>query len=1228
MPPHALPVTTRPRLPPSAKWTFDFEAEDPDGDAVTVELVSAFDADGTDLTGQMVLDAADGRLTVRWTPAAGDDSTRPVRLANLVVRATDPAGAGEQQNIQLPILTNVAPFILAVNGSGGVERGAGLATWTFDFLDANADDVIVEVVAAPAGVASPAERVTDVSVDPADPSSAVVTFAPDADLPVGEYELLVRLADTAGASAQHAIPFVVHNGNQQPPQATLRARAAVALGETFVAQVEAWDPNGDPLVYALEPGHPVGMEVDPQSGRITWTPSEGDVTPDGGSPYEYTVTVTDGNTPPVAVGPVPLAVVTRWHNHAPQILDGIAEERASDDQPLVYQFEAEDLDNDPLAWVLLDAPATASIDPLTGRFTWRPAQDEFGVDQPVTVQVADPYGGLDQETFILRATESYTPGNAAPRIVSDPPQPGEAGSDYTYVVRAEEPDGERVIFSLQGEAAGRSDVTLVPLDDTSALLTWSAAPSGTFDFRVLATDERGLSGWQDVTVTFPPAGSTGGDGTQDTAPSITSEPTFAVMLDDTYSYQVVAEDPDGLITYAAEVWTYDPSAADGRGSAVRWLSIDGSDGLLTGIASDGDVATGTYVIRVTASQGGGYAWQEYRLAVVDPAVANTPPGIQPETNLTAAIGEAFELQVRGYDPDGDDITYKLKTSDDTFVDEWAGMSIDAKGRVTWTPEATDGDRIFVVRVTDEHGAWDEEGFDIVVTGGAGSGDDAAPSVSLWASNASPQPGEVVEFAVSASDDDAVVDLRLRLNAPWLDAAGLLVPVDGSGRAAYRIPDSAQTGQTLTAVATAYDTANQSTSTSPIGFVVTPVDTAAPVIRLDNIVAGMRLEEALTVRGAAFDPDDQLAYLRIVADLGGSERVLLERGESGGPRIDGVGDAGSAGDLVTLQPLDLPDGQVQVGVYAEDVAGNAAFTSFAAEVDTQSKVGNFGLGFVDLETAVGGLPVSVSRSYDSLNAGEDGDFGYGWELGIERGELRVGVPDGGDPLFGDQGFEAAYEFGTRITVTLPDGSERGFTTELLPYLGDYGTSLPFVYMIAFLPDVDSRDTRLELEYGYDAPLYAADLMDLPPYLGLPPVLQGDGSIGSFQVRVGERHQPAADDGRPALQPSDVRLRLQGHAGRRQQPHLRVRRRRAAPHERRPRQPDELRIGRRRRPQLRPRRHPHGRGPARARRRRPRVAGGLGRSGRSDERRHPVRLRPSDGRLDPRHRPRRRRHRVRL
>src|SRR5262249_7938907 len=148
-----------------------------------------------------------------------------------------------------------------------------------------------------------------------------------------------------------------------------------------------------------------------------------------------------------------------------------------------YQARAKDDDNDPLTWRLLSGPATASID-ANGLFTWDPGADEIGQTQTAIIQVSDPYGPGQQQGITLRRDVTSTPGNTAPRITSTPPLPGSGGQTYSYLVRAQDDEGQRITLKI-APGANLLGTSFVDNGDGTATFVWTnptASESRSFTF--------------------------------------------------------------------------------------------------------------------------------------------------------------------------------------------------------------------------------------------------------------------------------------------------------------------------------------------------------------------------------------------------------------------------------------------------------------------------------------------------------------------------------------------------------------------------------------------------------------------------------------------------------------------------------------------------------------------------------------------------------------------------
>jgi RHS repeat-associated protein len=93
-----------------------------------------------------------------------------------------------------------------------------------------------------------------------------------------------------------------------------------------------------------------------------------------------------------------------------------------------------------------------------------------------------------------------------------------------------------------------------------------------------------------------------------------------------------------------------------------------------------------------------------------------------------------------------------------------------------------------------------------------------------------------------------------------------------------------------------------------------------------------------------------------------------------------------GTLGAFDPTMLLNGTYNIRLTATDTFAQSASTTISAQVLRNVKVGNFTLTFKDLSIPAPGLPITVTRTYDSRNKSV-GDFGFGWTLGIVNIRLQ-------------------------------------------------------------------------------------------------------------------------------------------------------------------------------------------------------------------------------------------------
>ena len=102
---------------------------------------------------------------------------------------------------------------------------------------------------------------------------------------------------------------------------------------------------------------------------------------------------------------------------------------------------------------------------------------------------------------------------------------------------------------------------------------------------------------------------------------------------------------------------------------------------------------------------------------------------------------------------------------------------------------------------------------------------------------------------------------------------------------------------------------------------------------------------------------------------------------------------TAAKLGTFDPTILANDGYVIRLLAQNTNGLVSTQGVVVTVSGAAKLGNFHFSVTDLSVPLAGIPITITRSYDTLNAGTQGDFGYGWQLSTGNPDLFATVPDG-------------------------------------------------------------------------------------------------------------------------------------------------------------------------------------------------------------------------------------------
>ena len=206
------------------------------------------------------------------------------------------------------------------------------------------------------------------------------------------------MSDGRGGIAEQDFSVEVRSQmDNQSPVITSRPSQRATLGQPYVYDVQAVDPDGDPLRFLLDEP-PLGMAVDSLTGTLCWTPATHQLGPatvslrvmdpfGGEADQSFVINVRGTNAPPLITTPPPT--------------------EAAVGETYVYVVGVGAAEGDILAFSLPDAPAGMSIDARAGVIDWTPEATQLGA-HAVTVQVANAWGGASSQTLRDSRTRWFT----------------------------------------------------------------------------------------------------------------------------------------------------------------------------------------------------------------------------------------------------------------------------------------------------------------------------------------------------------------------------------------------------------------------------------------------------------------------------------------------------------------------------------------------------------------------------------------------------------------------------------------------------------------------------------------------------------------------------------------------------------------------------------------------------------------------------------------------------
>lgn len=416
-------------------FTYKIQASDPDSDPLTFRATGL--PSGATLT-------PDG--TLRWLPLQKD-----VGVHSFTAYVRDDKGLEVKATIRLRVRNvNDKPSIGSLPPKDATED----KVYSYKVVATDQDPADQGNLTYKLKQGSPNAKI--------DSKTGQITWTPDdKDVNAREITFEVEVCDTQGACVTQTWKVTVRNVNDKPSISTKPPTTAVEdKPYSYTVGGKDPDPNDQSrLIYKLLKS-PKGAKIDSKTGKVSWTPGDDDVKK---GEVEFEVEVCDVRG---------ACTTQKWKVKVSNVNDApsfVSTPPATATQGQSYEYVPRAVDPDPgddqlkLKYTLVKGPKGTTVDPATGKVSWKPTNADAGKEVEVEIQVCDPNNACTRQKWKVKVKNFNDP----PKITSTPPTEANPGEDLNYQAKATDPDPKDVLeWKLKSGPRGAS------VDATTGKVSW------------------------------------------------------------------------------------------------------------------------------------------------------------------------------------------------------------------------------------------------------------------------------------------------------------------------------------------------------------------------------------------------------------------------------------------------------------------------------------------------------------------------------------------------------------------------------------------------------------------------------------------------------------------------------------------------------------------------------------------------------------------------------------
>ncbi len=535
----------------------------------------------------------------------------------------------------------------------------------------------------------------------------------------------------------------------------------------------------------------------------------------------------------------------------------------------------------------------------------------------------DSYGLTTEKAYMVRVQEINRP----PRRPATLPQATALQAYQAQFVSENLPLNEQVIYHSVDVPEG---MTI----SSSGLINWAPRQDQVGSHQIVVSVHDVLGQLNHYTVNISVA-------EQNNAPPVfNSAPTLNVDAGQAYTYTAQATDPEGqTVTYELI-------------ETPAGVSIDASTGLVNWTPNESQVGDNVITIRATDADSV-FADQSFVVTVNDVVVVNTPPSIDSIPSNIGAVGRTYQYIANVID-DSPVLNYQI-------IQGPNGMSLDQNGLVSWIPSSL-GDFNVLIQVDDGE-FFIQQGWTItVIDPGAPLGGDIELSATVVIINNSVEvtvipTGNIGNTSVVATLDGQPLVLDANYQAT--------IPADTLGT--YTIDVSITDEYDSIDLTAEFEVIEDTVLTPPVVDILTPGD--------GNIITGFNDISVLV-------EDDNLASWKLSYRYAEDDPTQV-------PRITiAEGTDNVPSEVVANWDTSLlMNGVYVLVIEALDDTGLYSNIAHSVFLEGDLKLGHFSIAFEDMSIPVAGIPISITRGYDTRERNRDRAFGKGWSIGFQSLRLQ-------------------------------------------------------------------------------------------------------------------------------------------------------------------------------------------------------------------------------------------------